>query len=453
MTRKARGVTGQLERRIEKALAPGTFIAYDAGFSFVRGLGAVEAELAKLVSTDPREAAQVYETFLAGCYGKAEEIDDSSGGFGLFVGQLYCGWIRARQEARADPGETAERIVGWMEDDPYGFCYQLEKEAAKAFDRAGLAAFVSAIRERFDAASKLPQGEAPRHHPDRTRRRWGATLRTLYLEQRDAQAYLELAEETGLTAEDCHALATMLVAQQRAEDALSWVERGLEIAERAKRRGMAGYDLGRLRRGLLTMLGRGEEALAAAWAEYQQHPSKYTYGELVKFVPEPERAAWHEKAIEAANGADLHSLIDLLAETGELTRLATLVRRTGDEALEGVSHYVTEPAAKKLEHTDPDVAARLWRAQGMRLVQGRKSKYYDAALANFERARRCFEQAGLAMEWQRLVETVRAEHHRKAGFMAGFEELIAGSGPSRKSSFLERAKARWGHDRRPRGRG
>lgn len=118
-----------------------------------------------------------------------------------------------------------------------------------------------------------------------------------------------------------------------------------------------------------------------------------------------------------------------------------------------MSHYVTEPAAKKLEQTHPDVAARLWRAQGMRLVNGRNSKYYDDALANFERARRCFEQAGLAAEWEQLVKTVRAEHHRKRGFMAGFEEIVAGSGPSQKSSFLERARARWGHDGRPRGRG
>ena len=54
----------------------------------------------------------------------------------------------------------------------------------------------------------------------------------------------------------------------------------------------------------------------------------------------------------------------------------------------------------------------------------RKSKYYDVALANFERARRCFEQAGLAAKWQRLVKTVRTEHHSKLRFMAGFEEIV-----------------------------
>ena len=212
---------------------------------------------------------------------------------------------------------------------------------------------------------------------------------------------------------------------------------------------MAGHDLAQLKRDLLTKLGRGKEALDAAWADFREHPSKYTYDDLMKFVPKAERRRWHEKAIEAAKGADLHSLIELLLETKEMERLADLVRRTKDQALEGLSHYATEPAAKKLDKAHPDVAARLWRAQGMRIVNAKKSKYYDAALSNFESAKRCFERAGLAAEWVKTVSQVRAEHHRKTGFMSGFESLVAGAGPSDEPSFLERAKARWsGRQRR-----
>ena len=46
----------------------------------------------------------------------------------------------------------------------------------------------------------------------------------------------------------------------------------------------------------------------------------------MKYVPKEERAAWHEKAIEAAKGSDLHSQIGLLLETKELEHLAELVR-------------------------------------------------------------------------------------------------------------------------------
>ena len=246
MKRPPRAVTRQMEHLIETSFAPGRFVSYDATFSFVSELETVERELAKLIPTAPAQVVALYETFLAGCYEKAEEIDDSSGDY------------------------------------------------------------------------------------------------------------------------------------------------------------------------------------------------------LMKYVPKAERGAWHEKGLEAAEGADLHSLIELLVETKELERLAELVRRSKNEALENVSHYATEPAARKLEKTHPDVAARLWCVQGMRVVNAKKSKYYGAALSNFDRARRCFETAGLTAGWQRVVEEVRAKHHRKIGFMAGFEEIVAGVGPSKKPSFLEHAKARWG---------
>ena len=195
---------------------------------------------------------------------------------------------------------------------------------------------------------------------------------------------------------------------------------------------------------MLTRLGRGNQAIEAAWADFQEDPDKYSYDDLMKIVPKTERKAWHEKAIDAAKGSDLHSLIELFIATKEMERLAELVRGATDEALEQASHYATEPAAKKLEKAHPFLAARLWRAQGMRIVNGSKSKYYDAALSNFERARRCYERAGLAAEWADTVRHMRASQHRKAGFMSRFEALAAGPGRGGEPSFLDRAKKRWG---------
>ncbi|MBI1876293.1 MAG: hypothetical protein HYS05_20705 [Acidobacteria bacterium] len=91
-----------MERLIETALMPGRFVSYNAGFSFVRELEAVEKRLSKWLSANPAQAVGLYETFLAGCYEKAGEIHDSSGSFGDFVGQLHCVWIKARQATGAD---------------------------------------------------------------------------------------------------------------------------------------------------------------------------------------------------------------------------------------------------------------------------------------------------------------------------------------------------------------
>ena len=153
MTRRPRGLTGQMEQLIESALAPGRFVSYKDNFDFVADLEAAERQIASLVPTAPELAVSLYEAFLAGSHEKAEEIDDSSGSFCQLVGELFCGWIKARQAARADSDETATRLLAWMGDDPYGFCYQLEKDAAKVFNKAGLAAFEKQVRARFDAAA------------------------------------------------------------------------------------------------------------------------------------------------------------------------------------------------------------------------------------------------------------------------------------------------------------
>jgi len=445
MTKQAVALKRQMERTIETALMPGRFIPYNAGFSFVRGLDAVEQRLSTSAAANPAQAVDLYETFLAGCYEKAGEIDDSSGSFGDFVGQLHCGWIRARQAAGGDAGETATRLLAWMEADPYGFCHNLERDAAKVLTKTGLAALIKEVRERFDKAATIKPGPADSCSRDAAyaRRRWADALRTLYAAQKNVQTYLALTQETGLTAADCLALATMLVARGKTEDALTWVERGIKLAKQAPNTSISEYELSKLNRVLLVKLGRGGEALHDAWAAYREHPDRYTYADVMKHVPKAERARWHAKAMDAATGSDLDSLIDLLLETKELERLADLVRRSDNEALQSLSHYATEPAAKRLEKLHPQVAARLWCAEGMRIVNGKKSKYYEAAVANFERAQHCFERAGLADEWQRIVQQVRLDHHRKVGFMASFEEVVAGAGPSRRPSFLQRAKARW----------
>ena len=180
------------------------------------------------------------------------------------------------------------------------------------------------IRTRFEATPSEERYD---------RRRWGDVLRAIYLAQRNPAAYEALAEQTGLEPRDCLALATIFVSR-KPDLALTWVDRGIELDRRTPHGSAAGYDLARLQRELLTKLGREDEALDAAWAEYRKSPSKFSFDDLMKVVPKAERAAWREKALDAAKGADLHSVMELLVETKETERLAELVRVTNDVALE-----------------------------------------------------------------------------------------------------------------------
>ena len=132
--------------------------------------------------------------------------------------------------------------------------------------------------------------------------------------------------------------------------------------------------------------------------------------------------------------------IELWLEKKEIDRLVARLRRTMDEELEGLSHYRTEPAARKLERSYPDVAARVYQALCMRIVNAGKSRYYDAALDNLEHTKKCYVKSGLETDWETLVADVRERHYRKKGFMAGFEQVVSGY---KEPTFMERAKRRW----------
>jgi len=434
-----------LEAAVEIAFQPGRFIAYRAAWDFVSSLEEIAGQLAKLVRTDPGRAVGLYETFLAGCYEKAEALDDSSGNFGALVVSLYCGWIKARQAAGSDADETARLLLGRIENDPYGFADSLEPDAQNVMSKDGLAALERQVRARFEAkaAAERPSDHADRPDPSYARRCWGDMLRAIYARQRDVRAYVALCEQSELSAQDCLAVATMLMGRRKRDEALAWVERGLAVGKTHPHGSMAGDDLVKLKRELLTKLGRHRDALEDVWAEFREHPSTFSYEDLMRLVPKAQRAAWHAKAMDTAERADLGSLIELWLETREIERLVARLHTATHSEIEALSHHWTEPAAEHLVKSHPDVAAKVYRALGMRILNAKRSKYYDAALSHFVNAKRCYERSGQHREWAAIVADVRRAHHRKAGFMADFERLAAGPGPSNAPSFLERARSRW----------
>jgi len=205
--------------------------------SFLDGLEEIEADIARL--KPPRKSAELYETFLAGCYAKADEVDDSFGGFAGFIETLYLGWIRARQKEGYDPQETVEKLLKWKEDDQNGFAAGIE----------------------------------------------------------------------GLVAKDCATVASLLKRRGKAEDALEWVERGCKLS--ADGRMGAAFDLERLRGDLLVQLGRGDEALSAAFQNFEKHPSVWSYEDLMQFVTKAERKAWHDRALVVSEKVNLRDALEL----------------------------------------------------------------------------------------------------------------------------------------------
>ena len=114
-----------------------------------------QAEAAEQAKPEPNCVFSGY----ACSHEKADEIDDSSGNFGMLLDDLFRGWIKACQAAGADADETAKSLLGWMEDDPYGFCHDLDREAVKVLDKDGLEALTRQVRAKFETATGSANGD------------------------------------------------------------------------------------------------------------------------------------------------------------------------------------------------------------------------------------------------------------------------------------------------------
>jgi hypothetical protein len=154
--------------------------------------------------------------------------------------------------SRGKQKKTAKLLLSWMEDDPYGFCHNLDRQVVKVLDKKGLDVLASQIRAKFES---VPSRDEQRF-PEYARRKWGGALKTLLAGQRDVKAYIALCEQTEFNAQDCLAIAKIYQKRRRPEDALTWVERGLAIASSDNRRSFGDHELHQMQRSLLAGIGR-----------------------------------------------------------------------------------------------------------------------------------------------------------------------------------------------------
>lgn len=435
-----------LVEAIERRLDLGEFVSYNESWDFINGLEEVKARIDTLVEKGEAErAVGLYETFLSGCYDKAEEIDDSGGNLGMFFEDLFCSWVRARQEAGGEAKETVEQVLRWMENDDYGLCYNIEEDVARILNKECFQLFKKHFVDQFEGA--LSRSESEEHkcifdYPYEVRHPVDV-LKRIYFEKKDLRSYLALCEKTPPTPEDCENIAQLCEAKGRLDEAMAWAERGLAL-EKERRWAMgSSHALTNIRQELLSKLGRGEEALESAWSEFGKAPSEYTYAKLMKYVPNKDHQNWHKKAMQEAAKTSLSGFIGICQEAKEWDTLAERIHSVQHEELEALSHYTTEEAAKKLSKEHGLAAARIYRALGVRILKAGKSKYYEAALGHFEKAKNLYDKNGRQQLWLEIVEYVRAEHSRKYGFMPDFEELVSGRGPEPRESFEEKAQRRW----------
>lgn len=430
---------------IEHALNRGQFIPYKRTGGFVSGLDRLKTRIDALTDEgDPERAIRLYGLFLSGVYEKAEEIDPSGGELGAFFEGLFVSWITARQKAGRPAEETVRQILGWMKNDNFGFCFDIEGEVTRALDKEGTALFRGHFQGLFEKAFAPFRSEAPRRiHDYPVEVRLSAyALKSIYIAESDAHSYASLCELILISPRDCQRLANICQTKQRFAEALEWVERGLSIEHDRQWGNESSASLTFMRRELLDRVGRSKEAFLMTLEQFERRPSEYAYADLMKRVAKEDRDYWRNRAMETAKRTSLSGFIEICAGAKEWDALARHIDTVTREDLESVSHGVTEKVAKGLARSHASAAAKVYAALGMRIVKAGKSKRYRHALDHLRSAKRLADEAGDTDMWSSLVDEVRGNHSRKQGFMPGFEDVAAGRRPA-SESFEETASKRW----------
>ena len=435
-----------LIEQIEEALSPDTFISYGNAGAFIDDLERVKDNIDALLKDEKvKQAATLYEIFLSGCYEKADEIDDSGGDLGIFFEELFCSWIEARQKAKCDSQETINQVLKWRENDEYGFCHNIEKSIVKIFCGNELKIFESIVKSRFEDAYR-------RESPGKDKRIYNYSypvrentniLKTIYIEKKDIKSYLSLCEKVGVTPKDCEVIALLYKSIDNFQEALKWVNKGLKLEEKDNWQDESSYALEGIKRELSSLLGNNDYAIESAWTNFKKYPSEYSYDELMKYVGGKDINSWHNKAIEEAKKAPLDSTIELFIKTKELDILADRILAVKLEELENISHYIMEEAAQVLLNRNPMAAAKIYRAMGMRILNSKKSKYYNIALEHFLKVKSIYTKNNSEGEWLSIIKYIRENHSRKYSFIPYFEKLVLGKYPPPRGSFIKRAKKRW----------
>jgi len=430
---------------IEDALDPGAFVSYNQAWRFVEGLEHVKDRLDTLAGDDPERAIEPYELFLSGCYDKADEIDDSGGGLGDFFQGLFLSWVKARQRAKCDTEQTVKQILAWIENDDYGFTYQIEQQVAAVLLKTEYRLFVQHFEEQFNKTyhqlenkELLPIFKYPWEF-----RKPAMALREIYVAKKDNKSYIKLLGRYSCSPTDCENMAKMCQAKRRYAESLKWVQKGLSLEKKGNWANEKAWELKGMKQKLLHKVGRTRDALQAAWEEFRKHPSDYSYEDLMQYVPRAERTTWHAKAMNTAAKGDFYGFMELCVKTKEWEQLAMRVASENHQKLEALSHFVMEGAAKGLERRFKPEAAKVCRALGMRIVNRGKSKYYAYALDHLRKAKQCYEKSGLQKEWDSLVATIRKNHSRKSSFIGEFERIASGQARPAIQSFATKSKKRW----------
>ncbi|MBF0493198.1 MAG: hypothetical protein HQM15_10515 [Deltaproteobacteria bacterium] len=382
--------------RISNALDLGHFVAWNKGFDFVSKLEDIHRDLVAFAKTNPCEALEYFEVFIAGCLVKGNEVDDSGAELAMFLDALFQSWVRCCSASKMKAPEFLRKIAHWMKADDIGFCHDLEVSIIPALSSEYRSALRDTLEQRLqEQASDETPG------PERSKllsqhRHSLVTLKKLLISTNNTSALIEIGERYGFTPEDCLALATAFSSRKQAEQALEWVERGLKCHAGQNHHE---YELVRLRRKLMIKTGKRSDAVKDAWEKFEQCPSIHYFKDVLECAAKADKIELANKAMLLFEKADLRHAIEAFHEIGKTDLLICRIDRTQNADLKKLFYSTAIDVAKSIAKQFPSQSARLYVSQALVILDARKAKAYHHAHDYLHEAKILMERAGERESW------------------------------------------------------
>ncbi|WP_157528906.1 SWIM zinc finger domain-containing protein [Nocardia sp. NRRL S-836] len=271
--------------RLERAIEIPDYVEYGEAYGYFLHVGDALDEVERLVGAGFADAAiTLAEYALELLESSAERVDDSDGGLSEAIARVEEIHLAACEAGSPDPVELAERLVTRAVSTDYEVFLDVLPAYEEVLGSAGLARYRELVEQAW---RELP----PKKPNDYSARRFVIThlMEKLAESSGGADGLVEVLARDVTSSYDVLRIAERLCADDRDDEALTWLERGLADFE-------PDFRLRDLAAGIHARAGRLDRAGDMLWANFTDRPSLETFRAL-RDVTAGDFPQWRERAL------------------------------------------------------------------------------------------------------------------------------------------------------------
>ena len=414
---------------LKRAISFRDFVDYREMPSFAKGICEIVDSLQEWISEGRADAAVELAEYAAE---RVEEIigqcDDSNGEIGDLLFRIGEFHLAACKAAKPDLEALAKRLFNYEMTGEWETFLNASERYAKVLGKQGLAVYRRLAEAEWAKLASLGPGDEKQSWSG-NRFRITQMMETLAQLDGDVEALVAVKTRDLSSAWKYLEIAEVYRKEGEKDKALEWAERGLAAFPK-------NTDV-RLREFLIDEYlrrNRGEEALALAWAEFEEHPYLEPYRKLKAVATKQNNwQDWRNKALACLKqdiekefrtqrfgrrtAADKSRLVEILLWEKN-------VEEAWQEALAGTCRDDLQlKLADMRAKTHPQDAVAVYWSHVICLVVQTNNHAYDEAFALLKKIKPLLLQENAELHWKKYIGELRTRFKAKRNFMKLLDKI------------------------------